>query len=116
MIRNAKITSADIIIEDHGILNFTIGIETSAGLSTSIGGFYFDWTTNETKRVPAIYTSTVIRAILETVGVRSWNALVGEYIRIDDNDKRNSTICKIGNILKDKWINIRDIVEVDVCV
>lgn len=71
MILNAKITSADIFIEDHDVLTFMIGIESSAGWSTNIGGFYLDWTDKEEKRVPATYTSTVIRAILETVGVRS---------------------------------------------
>ena len=110
MILNAKITSADIFIEDHDILTFAIGIETSAGWSTNIGYFYLDWTKNE-EQVPAPYTSTVIRAILETVDVRSWNELVGKYIRVDDNDKHNSTITKIANLMKDNWIDIRTLVE-----
>lgn len=110
MILNAKITSADIFIEDHDILTFAIGIETSAGWSTNIGYFYLDWTKNE-ERVPAPYTSTVIRAILETVDVRSWSELVGKYIRVDDNDKHNSTITKIANLMKDNWIDIRTLVE-----
>lgn len=110
MILNAKITSADIFIEDHDILTFAIGIETSAGWSTSIGCFYLDWTKDE-ERVPAPYTSKVIRAILETVGVRSWNDLVGKYIRIDDNDRHNSAITKIANLMKDNWIDLRALME-----
>ena len=110
MILNAKITSADIFIEDHGILTFAIGIETSAGWSTNIGCFYLDWTKDE-ERVPAPYTSKVIRAILETVGVRSWSDLVGKYIRVDDNDLHNSSITKIANLMKDNWINLRTLVE-----
>lgn len=111
MILNAKITSADIFIEDHDVLTFMIGIESSAGWSTNIGGFYLDWTDKEGKRVPAPYTSKVIRAILETVGVRSWSDLVGKYIRVDDNDLRNSSITKIANLMKDNWINLRTLVE-----
>lgn len=111
MILNAKITSADIFIEDHDILTFAIGIETSAGWSTNIGGFYLDWTDNEGKRVPAHYTSTVVRSILETVGVRSWADLVGKYIRIDDNDRHNSTITKIAHLMRDNWIDIKDLVS-----
>lgn len=111
MILNAKITSADIFIEDHGVLTFMIGIETSAGWSTNIGGFYLDWTDKEDKRVPAPYTSTIVRAILETVGVRGWSDLVGKYIRIDDNDVYNSPITKIANLMKDNWIDIRDFME-----
>lgn len=111
MILNAKITSADIFIEDHDVLTFMIGIESSAGWSTNIGGFYLDWADREGKRVPATYTSTVIRAILETVGVRSWSDLVGKYIRIDDNDRYNSPITKIANLMKDNWIDIRDFMD-----
>ena len=110
MILNAKITSADIFIEDHDILTFAIGIETSAGWSSSIGCFSLDWTTDE-ERVSAPYTSKVIRAILETVGVRSWSDLVGKYIRIDDNDQHNSSITKIANIMKDNWIDLRTLME-----
>ncbi len=108
MILNAKITSADILIEDHDILTFRLGITSSAGWSTHLGDFYLDWTDKEGKRVPAPYTSTVVRAILETVGVRSWNDLVGKYIRIDDKDIYNSPITKIANLMKDNWIDIRD--------
>lgn len=111
MIYNAKITSADIFIEDHDVLTFMIGIESSAGWSTSMGGFYLDWTDKKGNRVPAPYTSTVVRAILETVGVRGWNDLVGKYIRIDDNDIYNSPITKIANLMKDNWIDIRDFMK-----
>ena len=110
MILNAKITSAQILIEDHDILTFAIGIETSAGWSTNIGYFYLDWTKDE-ERVAAPYTSKVIRTILETVGVRSWSDLVGKYIRIDDNDLHNSSITKIANLMKDNWIDLRTLVE-----
>ena len=108
MILNAKITSADIYIEDHDILTFSIGIESSAGWSTCIGNCYLDWT-KDGERVPANYTSTIIRTVLETVGVRSWNDLVGKYIRIDDNDTCNSPITKIAHLMKDNWVNIADI-------
>ena len=44
MIINAKIRSADIYIEDHGILTFSIYVDTSEGWSTGIGQLYLDWT------------------------------------------------------------------------
>ena len=113
MIINAKITGADIYIEDHGILTFSISIDTAAGWSTCIGQMYLDWSDRNHKEVPAPYTSTIIRKILETVGVTSWKALTGKYIRIDDNDKYNSVIYKIGNILEDKWIDLSEIAKLD---
>lgn len=112
MILNAQITGADIYIEDHGVLTFSLDIVTSAGWCTSIGGFYLDWVENN-QRVPCKETSTVVRSILETVGVRHWKDLVGKYIRIDDNDKRNSTITKIANIIVDKWIDLRTLFQSD---
>lgn len=111
MILNAKILSADIYIEDHNILTFGLHIESSAGWHTTIGGFYLEWTDKEGKRVPAPYTSTVVRAILETVGVDSWSKLEGKYIRIDDNDRHNSPITKIANLMKDNWIDIIDFMD-----
>ena len=111
MILNAKITSADIFIEDHDILTFTIGIDSSEGWSTNIGSFYLDWEDKEGKRISATYTSTIIRTILETVGVRSWNDLVGKYICIDDNNIHNSPIVKISNLMQDNWIDLRKIIE-----
>lgn len=111
MILNAQITHADIFIEDHDILTFTLTIRSSAGWSTHIGSFYLDWTNKGGERVPAPYTSTIVRSILETVGVRSWNDLVGKYIRIDDNNKYNSTVTKIANLMEDNWIDLRTLAE-----
>ena len=110
MIYNAKITSADIFIDEYDVLTFMLGIESSACRST-MGGFYLDWTNKQGKRVPAPYTSTVVRAILETVGVRGWSDLVGKYIRVEDNDIYNSPITRFANLVQDNWIDIRDFMD-----
>lgn len=111
MIINAKIRSADIYIEDHGILTFSIYVDTSEGWSTGIGQLYLDWSEDGKKNIPAPYTSTILRAILDVVGVSSWKELPGKYIRIDDNDKHNSPIYKIGNILSNKWIDLSELAK-----
>lgn len=98
MILNAKITSAEIFIEDHGLLTFSLYVDTSAGWSTGIGMFDLHGCRN---------IDDLIRDILNLVGATRWSDLNGKYIRIDDNDKWNSTITKIGNILNEEWIDLR---------
>ena len=49
----------------------------------------------------------VISRILDVVGVDNWEDLPGKYIRIKD-DGLGSTIDEIGNLMEEKWFNIRD--------
>ena len=49
----------------------------------------------------------VISAILDVVGVDKWEDLKGRYIRIKDNGW-GSTVDEIGNLMEDKWFNIRE--------
>ena len=98
MILNAKITDAEIMIEDHGCLTFCIWVDSSAGWSTGIGMFDLSGCQN---------IDVLINDILKTVGVTRWSDMKGNYIRIDDNDKHNSTITKIGNLMTDNWIDLR---------
>lgn len=98
MILNAKITDAEIMIEDNGCLTFCIQIDSSDGWSTGIGMFSLD---------NCHIIDMIIRDILNTVGVTRWSDLKGKYIRIDDNNDRHSTITKISNILTDNWIDLR---------
>lgn len=98
MILNAKITDADIFVEDHGCLTFCIWIDSSAGWSTGIGMF-------DLKDCNSMYQ--LLNELFKTVGVTRWSDLKGKYIRIDDNNKHNSPITKIGNIMEDNWIDLR---------
>lgn len=51
-----------------------------------------------------------MRKIMEVVGVRSWEDLKGKYVRYEDNGW-GSRITKIGNIIKDDWIDIDDFMK-----
>lgn len=52
-----------------------------------------------------------ISKILDVVGVDEWNKLNGSYIRIKDNGW-GSTIDEIGNLMEDKWFNIKKFFEI----
>ena len=62
------------------------------------------------KRVFSASGLEAISKILEVVGVRTWEELKGKYIRIEDNGW-GETIDKIGNLMEEKWFNIRDFFE-----
>lgn len=106
-IRNAKITSTMFGREDHGILTFMVFVE-FGGSGCGIGGYAIDQYDRGTeKRVFSANGLEAISKILEIVGVDKWEDLPNKYIRIKDNGW-GSTIDEIGNLMEDKWFNIRE--------
>lgn len=107
-IKNAKITSTKLGREDHGIMTFMIFIEISGGGCCGIGGYSLDgYDKNLQKRVFRAESMEAISKILDVVGVDNWEELSGKYIRVKDNGW-GSTIDEIGNLMEDKWFNLRE--------
>ena len=106
-IKNAKITSTKLGREDHGIMTFMICVE-FGGCCCGIGGYALDGYDKTTqKRVFRAKSMEAISEVLKVVGVDSWEDLPGSYIRIKDNGW-GSTIDEIGNLMEDKWFNLRE--------
>lgn len=106
-IRNAKITSTMLGREDHGIMTFIVFVEFGA-CGCGIGGYAIDQHDRPSKsRVFSAKGLEAISKILETVGVEKWEDLPGKYIRIKDNGL-GSTINEIGNLMDEKWFNLRE--------
>ena len=116
-IKNAKIDHVKLYIEDHDILTFSIGLDLGSGCC-ALGGYALDQSFRvnendnrwdyERKSSPA--GLDCMRKIMEIVGVRSWEDLKGKYVRYEDNGW-GSRITKIGNIIKDDWIDIDDFMK-----
>lgn len=53
-----------------------------------------------------------ISHILNVVGVNNWEDLRNQYIRVKDNGW-GSTIDEIGNLMEDKWFNLREFFSKD---
>lgn len=107
-IKNAQITGTQLGREDHGIMTFMIFVKISGGTSCGIGGYALDEYKKETKtRVFRAESMEAISKILDVVGVDNWEQLPGKYIRIVDHGW-GSTIDEIGNLMEDKWFNIRE--------
>jgi hypothetical protein len=86
--KNAAITSAEIFIEDHGIL--TLRIELNYGGSVQSFGMY-DNREN---------LSFFVLRILKTLNTYHWKDLEGLLIRVRSD---HSKVHAIGHALEDKW-------------
>lgn len=106
-IKNAKITGTMLGREDHGIMTFSIYIHTDM-YDCGVGGYALDGYDREAKtRVFSAKSMEAVSKVLEVVGVDTWEKLPGKYIRVKDAGW-GSTIDEIGNLIEDKWFNLRE--------
>lgn len=107
MIKNARITSTMLGWEDHGIMTFMIHID-AGNFSCGVGGYCLDeFNTASQTRVFRAKSMKAISEILNVVGVDKWEDLPGKYIRFEDGGL-GSTVTKIGNIIDDKWFDMKN--------
>lgn len=107
MIKNARIMSTMLGREDHGIMTFIIYIS-AEGMTCGVGGYCLDeFDSAKQTRVFRAKSMEAISKVLEVVGVDKWEDLPGKYIRFEDNGL-GSAVYKIGNIIKDRWFNMRE--------
>ena len=106
-IENAKITHTDLSMADHGVLTFTLTLE-GAGWGTNYGGYVIGKGCLGAKTFEGSAKGTeAIMRIMDTVGVERWNDLKGKYVRVYTGGW-GATITKIGNIISDKWFDIKE--------
>lgn len=106
-VENAKITSVDLSMEDHGCLTLSIGLNgrywTCVYGGYSLGRGYLGAKTFKGSPKGIEY----LMRIMDIVGVSSLNSLVGKYIRVATNSL-SSPIKIIGNIIEDKWFDAEE--------
>ena len=107
-IRNAKITNVSISMEDHGCLTFNLALEGGAW-GVHYGGYCIGHGYLGADKFTAENGGGLVAMmrIMDTVGVSRWEDLKGKYIRVVDNGW-GSTIDTIGNIIENKWFNIKE--------
>lgn len=101
-IKNAKVTSTMLGVEDHGILSFWIYLD-FGGSGQGFGGWALDGKPAvrfSGERQPSATCGAIIAAILKAVGVDTWEALPGQIVRVRGT---HSQITAIGHALKDQW-------------
>ncbi|MFA5382505.1 MAG: hypothetical protein WC356_05010 [Candidatus Micrarchaeia archaeon] len=92
-VKNAVIRETFLGIEDHGIMVFSLQMD-YGGSRQGYGNFGLD-------TLPC----KMIRRVLETIGVDSWEELVGRPCRVKIDDKGWARI--VGHFIEDKWFNIQ---------
>lgn len=105
-IKNAQITGTMLGREDHGIMTFVIYIKFEDA-QCGIGGYCLDYYDGSIEqRVYSAKGMEAISRILEVVGVDTWEELKDRYIRVKKNGR--SPIDEIGNLMEEKWFNLRE--------
>ncbi len=97
-VRNGRIKTTYLGIEDHGI---TVGMIMIEGDGWGQG--FGNWDLR-TQNQMAIF----VEGVLDAVGVNSWEELKGKNVRIEGT---HSVIEGIGHIFKDKWFYPRKAFE-----
>lgn len=106
-IKNAQITKTMLGREDHGIFTFMIFVKCE-GWECGVGGYALDYYNKELgERVYSAKSLEAVSKLLDVVGVDKWEDLKGKYIRVKDNGW-GSTIDEIGNLMENKWFNLRE--------
>lgn len=109
-IENCKITNVSLTMEDYRCLTFRITVE-GAGWGCNIGGYkiasgMLDAKPEDFKAETGAGLVAIMR-IMDTVGVYKWEDLEGKYCRVKV-EGWGGTISCIGNIIKDKWFDLKD--------
>lgn len=108
IIENARITSTMLGVEDHGIMTCYLFLKFENCNNCGFGGYELDvYDKEEGRRVGTAAGMQMIAEILETVGVKNWEDLLGTYVRCEF-EGYGGKITRIGNIIKDKWFSLED--------
>ena len=102
--KNARIVDTYLGIEDHGILTWRLDFD-YGGAGQSFGGYTGDQPSPSTrglKRVGRAEFGTSIRALLDALGVSSWEQLKGQVVRVVAS---NMKVHKVGHIINDNWFD-----------
>ena len=106
-IKNAKITNVSLSMEDHGCLTFYITLD-GGDWGCNYGGYCIGKGYLGAKEFYSTGAGLeVLMRIMDTVGVECWEYLKGKYCRVK-TEGWGGTIRAIGNILTDKWFDIKE--------
>ncbi len=113
---NARITSTSITMADHGCLTFWLYVEGS-GWGIGFGGYaighgYLGAKPEEFKAETGKGLEAMMQ-IMNAVGVEKWEDLKGKYCRCRLEGLGGGMVA-IGNIIDNKWFNIRDFYDKEV--
>lgn len=102
-IKNARIEKTQLGYE-RGVFTFLLVLRLDK-TSVAFGNYPFDFYDKEKKtRVCTEKAGEGIKKLMDIVGVKHWEELVGQAVRFEDPGI-GQRITKIGNIVDDKWFD-----------
>ena len=103
-VQNAKITSVDLSMSDHGCLTLEIALE-GAGWGVTYGGRVLGHGYLDAKEFKGSAKGIeYLMRIMDVVGVERFNDLKGKYVRVVTKGW-GGTVDIIGNIIRNKWFD-----------
>jgi len=102
--KNATITSTMLGKEDHGIFTFVLHLD-YGGSGQGAGTYALSYGGYDEKEKFVPYMGELLWRIMDTVGVRTWEDLRGEHIRVKAD---HCKVHAIGNFLRDKWLDFEE--------
>lgn len=108
-IRTARIVDTAIVMGDHGCLTFDLVLE-GDGWMINYGGYAIAHGYRGATEFKAENGNGLeaMMLIMEVVGVDRWEDLKGKLIRAKSEWRSGSSVDVIGNIIEDKWFNIKE--------
>ena len=107
-IKNAKIRSTMLGVEDHGIFTFVLNLD-YGGSGQGFGTFCLDEPLKKDGkflgRVGTAVGMDAIMKVLDVIGVGSWEKLPGQVLRAESD---MCQIYRIGHFMKDEWFDIKE--------
>lgn len=114
---NARIVGTQLGLEDHDIMSFFLHLSWGTG-GQGLGGYALDGPNPDKadglSRIGWRRGIDVIRLILETVGVRNWEDLKGQLVRV--RIPLNPVVAHhrppiIGHIIDDRWFDLQEFMD-----
>jgi hypothetical protein len=108
-IKNAKIVSTSLGVEDHGIFTAYLHLD-GGGWGGGFGGYSLDGPVKDTAgkfegRVGSAFGAEFIRRVLETLEVETWEKLPGTIVRVTSEGLGGRAATTIGHAYKDRWFD-----------
>lgn len=108
-IENVQITKASISMADHGCLTFMLYLQ-GDGWGCGFGGYAIGHGYLGADKFTATngHGLEAMMRIMDTIGVEKWEDLNGKAIRCKIRRTGSGGVDEIGNLIKNKWFNIRE--------
>ena len=104
---NAQIAHTKLGFEDHGCLTLVLTLD-GGGWGVNYGGYCLGHRCDKPGESKTLDGYGVIIQLLNTLEVNNWEDLKGTYVRAEF---KNSTIKRIGHLIKDQWFDYEKYVE-----